>query len=223
MYFRKINKENDKYKKIVIQYNGRISSRYSLKTYNRYPILKNLIIKEKFNNIIDEMNIIIYDAKIKKEKYNKVKINHFTYILFLVSIISTLIYFILFYYAPRIEYNQKILKISGIIFFFLSIIILLSLEIFFIKRKVQGDKPLIEFYKDDIIKYLGGLNEKWKGKMIFSYDEMLKNINCFIKIENENINKDLIYNNHYGNNTDSSFIDSKESFDKENLYSDKTD
>ena len=220
MYFTKINKENDKYKKVVIQYNHKVSSRYSFKTYNKYPFLKNYITKEKFNNIIDKANIIIYDAKIKKEEYYQVKINNFTYILFLISLIFALAYILLIYYAPRTEHNRKIIKISGIVFFYLSIIILLFTEIFYILRKVQGDKPLIYFYKDDIISYLGRLNEIWKGKIIFNYDEITNNINCFIK-NDEIINIALNNYNNIRISDDSSSLDTNKSFNKEDLYSDK--
>ena len=51
MFFPKKIKEDEHYKKIIIKYNDKTSSRYSLKTYNKYPFLRSYISKEKFNEI----------------------------------------------------------------------------------------------------------------------------------------------------------------------------
>lgn len=180
------SKEEANYKSIIIEYDKKISSIYPLNIYNNYPFLKKYISKEEFNKIIDNVNIIIYDSKIQKEKFDKIKISSETYALFLLSLILTIGYLILFYYAPRNRKNQIILKTFGIIFLFLACSILISVEFFHISKKIQGEKTLYEFYVNDIKKYLEKVNQIWKDKLIFYYDEKTKNIICYIKILNKN-------------------------------------
>ena len=121
----------NRYKKIVIKYDDKITSTYSLNTYNEHPFLKEYIEKNVFTDILDKANILIYSAKMKKAKFDKVEVSTITYILIFISFILTILYVFLFYYTPRAENKQNDLKIFGIIFFCVSLIILISLEIFF--------------------------------------------------------------------------------------------
>ena len=57
------------YKKIIIKYDDKITSTYSLNTYNEYPFLQEYISKQNFIEILDKANIIIYSAKMKKAKF----------------------------------------------------------------------------------------------------------------------------------------------------------
>ena len=183
MFYPKKIKEDDRYKKIIIKYSDKISSRYSLKTYNKYPFLRNYISKEKFNEILDKANIIIYDAKIKKAEFDKVEISNWVYFLIITSFIFTIFYIFLFYYSPRVEKNQNILKIFGVVFFCGALLLLLVVEGFFSFRKLEGDKTLFDFYKDDLINYFERVNDEWKDFIIFKFDERNKNIICYIKID----------------------------------------
>ena len=186
MFFSKKKTEEENYKKIVIKYDEKTTSRYSIKTYNKYPFLANYIKKNEFNNILDKANIIIYDAKMKKAKFDKVIISNLTYLLIIVALLFTLIFTLLFYYAPRTEENKTTLKALGIIFFCASIIILLGLEGYNIFHKISGDKTLFDFYRDDIIKYLNEVNKEWKDQIIFNFDEKTKNLICKVKIGDKN-------------------------------------
>jgi hypothetical protein len=186
MFFSKKKTEEENYKKIVIKYDEKTTSRYSIKTYNKYPFLANYIKKNEFNNILDKANIIIYDAKMKKAKFDKVIISNLTYLLIIVALLFTLIFTLLFYYAPRTKENRTTMKALGIIFFCASIIILLGLEGYNIFHKISGDKTLFDFYRDDIIKYLNEVNKEWKDLIIFNFDEKTKNLICKVKIGDKN-------------------------------------
>ena len=61
-------------KKIIIKYSDKTSSRFSIKTYNKYPFLRNYISKEKFNEILDKANIIFMILKLKKQNLIKQKL-----------------------------------------------------------------------------------------------------------------------------------------------------
>ena len=200
--------KDDNYKKIEIKYDERSASHYSFKIYNIHPFLKKFISKDKFQILIDTANNIIYDAKIEKGKFDNVTINNYTYIIIFLALIFIIIYFILFYYSPRINKNQSALFIFGLIFLGLAFIILLLLEIFNSLRKIEGEKTLFEFYKDDMITYINQLNETYKDKIVFNYNENNQNIICYIKIENKNS-----LNN---SNNDSSYIDSDNDNDNDN-------
>ena len=189
MLLEKKPKEEANYKSIIIEYDKKISSIYPLNVYNNYPFLKKYITKEEFNIIIDNVNIIIYDSKIKKEKFDRIKISSSTYALFLLSLALTTGHLIFFYYAPRKEKNQILLIVFGIIFLFLACSVLLLVEVFHINRKIQGEKTLCEFYVNDIKNYLEKVNQILKDKLNFYYDEKTKNIVCYIKIINKNKNK----------------------------------
>ena len=106
MFFPKENKGEEYYKKIIIKYDEKTTARYSLKSFSNFPFLKNYITKEKFKNIIDKANIIIYDAKMKKAKFDTVEINTFTYFLIITSLVFIIVYGVLFYISPRIEDYQ---------------------------------------------------------------------------------------------------------------------
>ena len=173
------------YKKVVIKYDDKTSSTYSLNTYNEHPFLKNFIPKNQFNEILDKANIIIYDGKLKKAKFDKVEINTIAYILIFISFIFTLIYILLMYYAPRKESNQNALKIFGIIFFCLSIAILFGVSIFFSLQPLKGDKALYQFYKKEMYNYIDQLNKKWENVMIFKYEKSTKNIICLVKVNKD--------------------------------------
>ena len=190
MFFPKKLKEDDRYKKIIIKYSDKTSSRYSLKTYNKYPFLRNYISKEKFNEILDKANIIIYDAKIKKAKFDKVEINNWVYFLILISFIFIVLYIFLFYYSPRVENSQTIMKIFGTVFFLGALILLLVIEGYYSFRRLEGDKALYDFYKDDIINYIEKVNDEWKDLIIFKFDERNKNIICYIKVDPNDTNFD---------------------------------
>ena len=190
MFFPKKLKEDDRYKKIIIKYSEKTSSRYSLKTYNKYPFLRNYISKEKFNEILDRANIIIYDSKIKKAKFDKVEISKWVYFLILIAFILIILYILLFYYSPRVENNQNIMKIFGVLFFFAALLLLLVIEGYYSFRKLEGDKSLYDFYKDDMINYIERVNDEWKDFIIFKFDERNKNIICYIKVDPNDKNFD---------------------------------
>ena len=175
-----------RYKKIIIKYDDKITSTYSLNTFNENLFLINFISKKNFTDILDKANIIIYSAKMKKAKFDKVEINKITYVLIFISFIFTIIYIFLFYYAPRNKTNKEKMKIFGIIFFCLSMVILISLEIFFSKQKILGDKTLFHFYKKEMEKYIDTINKKWKNVLHFKFDKITKDIICYVKI-----NKDI--------------------------------
>ena len=190
MLFPKKLKEDDRYKKIIIKYNDKTSSRYSLKTYNKYPFLRNYISKEKFNEILDKANIIIYDAKIKKAKFDKVEIGSWVYFLIIISFIFIVLYIILFFYSPRVEKNQNIMKIFGVFFFLGALLLLLVIEGNYSFRSLEGDKTLYDFYNDDMTNYIEKVNDEWKDFIFFKFDERNKNIICYIKIDPNDKNFD---------------------------------
>ena len=185
------NKQNIKYQKVKIKYDDKSATHYSFRIYNRHPFLKKIISKDNFQNVIDEANNIIYDAKMKKAKYDKVEISKYTYLLFLFFLIIIIIYIFLFYYSPRVDKSQKKLKNCGLVFFCFTIIAVFSLEVYNSLRKIEGDKPLFDFYKDDMINYINQLNETYKDKIFFTYDENDKNIICYLKIDNEIMSKNI--------------------------------
>ena len=184
--------DTNSYKKLIIKYDDKITSTYSLNTYNEYPFLKNIVSKNKFTEILDKANILIYSAKMKKAKFDKVEISKITYVLIFISFVFTIIYIFLFYYIPRVNKDTKIMKTIGIIFFILSLIILIGIEIFFITQKVQGDKTLYYFYKKDMKLYIEELNKKWKNVMFFKFDKINKNIICYVKVNKDNDEDDNI-------------------------------
>lgn len=214
--------DEDLYKKVIIKYDEKLTCRYSLKGYNKYPFLKYIITKEKFIKIIDKANIIISDAKMRKSKYDKVEISKAIYGLFLLTFIFTIIYIFLFYYSPRAERNQNKLKIFGIIFFCIPVAILSFMASSNFRRAITGDRPLIEFYKLEMINYIRNLNQQYKDKLIFNLDENTKDIICNVKVD-ENYSKNsendsIIKNNN--EDADSSSIPSQKS-SMNCLYSDK--
>ena len=176
----------NRYKKIIIKYDDKITSTYSLNTFNENLFLNNFISKKNFTDILDKANIIIYSAKMKKAKFDKVEINKITYVLIFISLILTIIFIFLFYYAPRSKTNKEQMKIVGIIFFCFSMVILICLEIFFSRQKIRGDKTLFHFYKKDMEKYIDAINKKWKDILQFKFDKITKDIICYV-----NINKDI--------------------------------
>lgn len=184
--------DTNRYKKLIIKYDDKITSTYSLNTYNEYPFLKNIVSKNKFTEILDKANILIYSAKMKKAKFDKVEINKTTYVLIFISFVFTIIYIFLFYYIPRVNKDTKIMKIIGIIFFILSLIMLIGIEIFFMTQKVQGDKTLYYFYKKDMKLYIEELNKKWKNVLFFKFDKINKNIICYVKVNKDNDEVDNI-------------------------------
>ena len=196
MSFEIKKEEKNRYKKIIIKYDDKITFTYSLNTYNEHPFLEEYISKEKFVEILDKANIIIYSAKMKKAKYDKVDVSQITYFLIFISLLFTVIYIFLFYYSPRIMAKNSKLKISGIIFFCLAIIILVGLELFFSMSKIHGDKTLFHFYKNDIQIYIDELNKKWKNIMFFKFDKFTKNIICFVKINKDNNEEDETTDNN---------------------------
>ena len=175
----------NRYKKIIIKYDDKISFTYSLNTYNEYPFLQNFVSKENFTEILDKANIIIYSAKMKKAKFDKVEVNNITYILIIISCIFTIIFIFLFYFTPRVNSHQTDMKIFGIFFFCAALLILICLEIFFSLQKIQPDKTLFHFYKNEIMSYIDTLNKKWKDVMFFKFDKSNKNIICFVRINKE--------------------------------------
>jgi hypothetical protein len=199
MLLEKNSKESNEYQKVIIQYDHKLSFIYPLKTYNKNPLLKKYISKEKFIKILDNANIIIYDAKIRKDKFDTVEINKITYGIFIFVVFLTLLSIIFFYFIPRIPKKQKILKFCGIIFLLLSIIILLFMEIFFSFREKYGKKTLYEFYANDMKRFINDINEIWKDKFIFCFDEQSKNIIIYIKNESN-----IIKNNEEKNSIQSS-------------------
>jgi hypothetical protein len=184
--------DTNSYKKLIIKYDDKITSTYSLNTYNEYPFLKNIVSKNKFTEILDKANILIYSAKMKKAKFDKVEISKITYVLIFISFVFTIIYIFLFYYILRVNKDTKIMKTIGIIFFILSLIILIGIEIFFMTQKVQGDKTLYYFYKKDMKLYIEELNKKWKNVMFFKFDKINKNIICYVKVNRDNDEDDNI-------------------------------
>lgn len=206
------------YKKVIIKYDEKITCRYSLKGYNKYPFLKYIITKEKFNKIIDKANIIISDSKIKKSKYDKVEINKYIYLLFILTLIFIIIYIFLFYYSPRSEKNQNKLKICGMVFFSLSIFILFFIGTINFRSTINGDRPLYEFYKYEMIDYIKNLNIFWKDKIIFSLDETTKDLICNVKVDENSVKNSDNYSNSV--DFDSSSIPSKKSCEN-CLYSNK--
>jgi hypothetical protein len=214
-------KEEANYKRIIIELDKKISSIYPLSIYNNYPFLKKYITKEEFNKIIDNVNIIIYDSKIKKEKFDTIKISFETYALFLLSLILTIGHLILFYYAPRNRKNQILLKVFGIIFLFLACSVLIFIEFFHISRTIQGEKSLYEFYVNDVKKYLEKVNRIWKDKLIFYYDEKTKNIICYIYVL-KILNKNKKPEETGSNNSKSSNKDNKNLIDTATYQTEKT-
>ena len=189
------NKSNINYQRIIIKYDDKSTIHYSFRIYKKHPLLKRKISKDKFQNVIDNANNIIYDAKMKKAKFDKVEISNYIYLLFLFFIVIIIIYMFLFYYSPRVDKNQKRIKNTGIFFFCFIIITVFSLEVFNSCRKIEGDKTLFDFYKDDMINYINQLNETYKNNLFFTYDENDKNIICYLKYDNEikykNINSEI--------------------------------
>ena len=176
--------KDTQYKKIIIKYNERNKSGYSFKTYNKYPFLKAYISKEKFRHILDQANIIIYDSKIKKAKFDKMYIHKCINILFVIVIFFMGIYVpILFYLNEFPEQLQNKYMNIGFSCSFISIIILFIIEGYNSLRKIEGSKTLYEFFRDDIINYIEKLNNEYKEAMIFKFDQINKNIICFIRLE----------------------------------------
>lgn len=224
MLFPKENKGEDYYKKIIIKYDEKTRAHYSLKSFNKFPFLKNYITKEKFKNILDKANIIIYDAKMKKAKFDKVEINTLTYFLIILSLVFVIVYGVLFYISPRIEDYQIKLKICGIIFFCASIFILICLEIYYFLRRISGDKPLFDFYKSDLANYLNQVNTELKDNIIFSLDESNKNLILQIK-SNEKINTESFdtSSNNITSEIDTSSQVTPKSLSNNDLYSVKSE
>ena len=176
---------NNHYKKIIIKYDDKITFTYSLNTYNEYPFLQNFVTKKEFTEILDNANIIIYSARMKKAKFDKVEVNNITYILIIISSIFTIIFIFLFYYAPRTNLKKADMKIFGIFFFSAALVILIGIEIFFSIQKIQGDKTLFQFYKNDMINYIDTVNKRWKDVMFLKFDKNNKNIICFVKVNKD--------------------------------------
>jgi len=83
------------------------------------------------------------------------------------------------------------MKIFGVIFFFGALLLLLMVEGYYSFRKLEGDKTLYDFYKEDMINYIEKINDEWKDFIIFKFDERNKNIICYIKIETNDKNYEL--------------------------------
>ena len=176
------------YKKIIIEYNEKENARYSFKAYYKYPFLKSYISKAKFRDILDHANIIIYDSKMKKAKYDKLEINKCINILFIIAIFFIFIYTNLLYFMLAEEKIQIHIMTGGVFCFFISAIILFIIEGYNSLRKVEGNKTLYEFFKYDMINYIEKLNNKYKEDMNFKFDQNNKNIICFVRLYQKDTN-----------------------------------
>ena len=183
------SKDKDtQYKKIIIKYNEKENSRYSFKIYNKNPFLKSYITKEKFRDILDQANIIVYDSKIKKAKFDKIHINKYINILFVLAIFLILTYTFLLFFMPGDGSLHNQFITFGVVCFFISVILLLIIEGNNSLRKVEGNKTLYEFFRDDMIKYMEKLNNEYREAMIFKFDKINKDIICYVKLQQRDMN-----------------------------------
>ena len=71
--------------------------------------LGQFITKDNFDYILTEAEKIVCDCTVRKEKYERLSIKSWIYILGIASVISLIIFFIVLYYGPRYE-NGKTLN-----------------------------------------------------------------------------------------------------------------
>ena len=135
--------------------------------------LGQFITKENFDYILTEAEKIVCDCTVRKEKYERLSIKSWVYILGIASIISFIIFFIILYNGPRYE-NGKTLNWISISFGIFALLIILVLMLFnLLKRKTYG-KTIDDFIYDQLTKYFARIQNQLSENIYFKYDKKKK-------------------------------------------------
>ena len=135
--------------------------------------LGQFITKENFDYVLTEAEKIVCDCTVRKEKYERLSIKSWIYLLGIVSVISLIIFFIVLYYGPRHE-NGKTLNWISISFGIFSLLIILILMLFnLLKRKTYG-KTIDDFIYEQLTKYFERIQNQLSENIHFKYDKKKK-------------------------------------------------
>lgn len=190
--------------------------------YDNY-LLKNIISKENFDNILTECEKVVCKSHVKKAKYEKQELKFWIYLLGIISLILFIIFLIILYYSPRYSYGKK-LSITSLCIALIGILVLFFMLIFNICDKKKIGKDIDDFVNEDLNKFLETIKKKFKNGINFSYNQKKKMIILTFPNINENSKtRKLKYNREYNValNSDANLFQNSESnnFDSENYSS----
>ncbi len=170
--------------------------------------LGQFITKENFDYILTEAEKIVCDCTVRKEKYERLSIKSWVYILGIASIISFIIFFIILYYGPRYE-NGKTLNWISISFGIFALLIILALMLFnLLKRKTYG-KTIDDFIYEQLTKYFARIQNQLSENIYFKYDKKKKAL--ILKYPNPLTYKKSNHKNELAFDSEYNLLRSKES------------
>ena len=170
--------------------------------------LGQFITKENFDYILTEAEKIVCDCTVRKEKYERLSIKSWVYILGIASIISFIIFFIILYNGPRYE-NGKTLNWISISFGIFALLIILVLMLFnLLKRKTYG-KTIDDFIYDQLTKYFARIQNQLSENIYFKYDKKKKAL--ILKYPNPITYKKSNHKNELAFDSEYNLLRSKES------------
>ena len=170
--------------------------------------LGQFITKENFDYILTEAEKIVCDCTVRKEKYERLSIKSWVYILGIASIISFIIFFIILYNGPRYE-NGKTLNWISISFGIFALLIILALMLFnLLKRKTYG-KTIDDFIYDQLTKYFARIQNQLSENIYFKYDKKKKAL--ILKYPNPITYKKISHKNELILDSEYNLLRSKES------------
>jgi len=151
----------------------------------REDYLNHIIEKNEYENILVNASKIMGNSWVKKRINDQIKLPKNVIILSIISIVLVIIYMILLYLSIFSE-NGKVMIIISIVCVTISSMIALGLSIYNISRKLGKFKSLEQIIKVDLDGYLKEINKKYEGRLVFSYHEVNRWIECnILKKKNE--------------------------------------
>ena len=185
---------NENSQQIIIKLDSEEIFFFEHNTYNPL-LLSEIITRKKYDEIINGAEKVLCEAFVKKEKYEKIYINVFIYIIYVFIIILFFIYFLLLYFSIRKKNGKKYLK-SGLIIAFVGLLLLLFLFLYNILRKQTLGKATEEFVIQDLDNYCLNINKNINENIKFFYNKFNKTLVCEILIPKINNNPLLEANNN---------------------------
>lgn len=155
--------------------------------YDNY-LLKNIISKENFDNILTECEKVVCKSHVKKAKFDKQELSSWIYTFGIISFIIFIIFLIILYYSPRHSNGKELSIISVVFALFGSLILIIVLIYNIFKKKIIG-KDIEDFVNEDLNKYLDKIKKKFTNGINFTYNQKKKMIIFSFPKENSKIRK----------------------------------
>ena len=137
--------------------------------YDDY-LLKNIISKENFDNILTECEKVVCKSHVKKAKFDKQELSSWIYTFGIISFIIFIIFLIILYYSPRYSNGKELSIISVVFALFGSLILIIVLIYNIFNKKIIG-KDIDDFVNEDLNKYLDKIKTKFTNGINFTYNQ----------------------------------------------------